>query len=265
MIAELFKTECRRHLPLFGGLSLFSAVFGGLLALSGNDNVYAVLALLLRIGLGVFVPCYIGLDLKKSFFDRETRLPLLLPLRASVRFAVQAAVLGLWTLLLWACNQVETFLNPLGLYASRIAHSARPGVGMLYLLAEKSSAVVCGIALIGLGIALSLTIGRRRKLAAALQITLPLAACLLLLTAMSRYVPNFSAWMLGSTSTASYPQYAGLLAVTFENFGSASDIADTMNWTSAVLNGLTAIAALVIALPLLDSPKFEAGGERRDA
>ncbi len=265
MMAELFKTEFRRHLPLFAGLSLFSAVFGGLLALSGNDNVYAVLALLLRIGLGVFVPCYIGLDLRKSFFDRKTSLPLLLPLRASLRFAIQTAVLGIWTLLLWACNQVETFLNPLGLYTSRIAHSAKPEIGLLYLLAEKSSAVAFGIALIGLGIALSLTIGRRRKLAAALQIAFPLAACLLLFAVMPRYVPNFSSWMLGSTSTASYPQYAGLLAVTFENFGSIPDIADTINWTSVVWNSVTAAAALAVALPLLDSPKFEAGGERRDA
>lgn len=265
MIAELFKTEFRRHLPLFAALSLVSAFFGALLALAGSDEVYAVLALLLRIGLGVFVPCYIGLDLRKSFFDRKARLPLLLPLRASDRYLVQTAVLGSWALLLWACNQIETFLNPLGLYPARISHSARPGLGLLYMIAEKSSAVACGIALIGLGIALSLTIGRRRKLAAALQIALPLAACLLLFAAMSRYVPNFSSWMLGSTSTASYTQYAGLLAVTFENFGSVPDIAHTMNWTSVVLNSLTAVAALAVALPLLDSPKFEGRGETEDA
>lgn len=265
MLIALFHTEFRRHMPIFAGLSLFSAAFSLLFSLRGEDEVYAVLALLLRSGLGVFIPWYIWRELKKSFFDRSDLLPLLLPIQSSTRLFIQTAVLGSWTMLLWAANQLEIFLNPLGLYAARIAHSAQPELGLLYLLVGKGSAVLCEIALIILGIAISLTVAKCRRLAIAIQVSLlPLIVMLLFIT-MSTYVPQFSAWMIGSTSTISYPQYAGLLSVNFENIAAYTDIAETIHWNSVLLNLLTACIAFAISFPLLNSSRLEAKGEQNHA
>jgi len=263
MLTGLFKTEFRRHTPLFAGLSLFSVVFSFLFSLRGEDEVYAVLALLLRIGLGVFVPWYIWRALKKSFFDRSELLPLLLPIRNSTRLFIHTAALGSWTMLLWIANQLEIFLNPLGLYAARIAHSAQPRLGLLYLMAGKGSAFLCGVALIILGIALSLIVGKYRRLAISIQVSLLPLVCLLLFAAMSAYVPDFSAWMIGSTSTVSYPQHAGLLAVNFENIAAYADIADTIQWASVLLNLMIACLAFAISVPLLNASTLEAKGEQR--
>lgn len=262
ILTGLFKAEFRRNMPLFAGLSLFSVVFSLLFSLRGEDEVYAVLSLLLRVGLGLFVPWHIWRVLKKSFFERSELLPLLLPIRTSTRLFIQTAALGSWTMLLWIANQLEIFLNPLGLYAARIAHSAQPELGLLYLVAGKGSAVLCGVALIILGIALSLVVGQSRRLTIAIQVSLLPLACLLLFAAMPAYVPNFSAWMIGSTSTVSYPQYAGLLAVNFENVAAYSDIMETIQWSSVLLNLLTACLAFAIAIPLLNASTLEAKGEQ---
>lgn len=265
MLSALFNTEFRRHMPIFAGLSLFSAAFSLLFSLRGEDEVYAVLALMLRSGLGIFVPCYIWRELKKSFFDRSDLLPLLLPIGASTRLFIQTAALGSWAMLLWAANQLEIFLNPLGLYAARIAHSAQPALGLFYLVTGKASAALCGIALIILGIALSLTVAKYRRLAIMIQVSLLPLIIMLLFTVMSAYVPHFSAWMIGSTSTVSYPQYAGMLSVNFESIAAHTDIAETIHWTSVLLNLLTACLAFAISLPLLNSSRLEAKGEEDHA
>lgn len=265
MIFQLFKIEFRRHFSALAGPCLFSAAFGLLFSFRGSDDVYSVLNLLIRMAIGTYFTVYVYRDLMKRIFYRTDLLPQLPGLRASASFFIQLSALGGWALLLWNSSMIEAVLNPLGLYAARIELSSAPLLGMFYLILSKSVSVLCQLSIIAFGISLSLTVASYARFSFIVRIVIPLLICLLLFFGMQFYVPGFSNWMIGSTSTAAYPQYAGFLSITFENFGRVSDISKTIQWTSVLFNCTVALSALVAVSLMINSPSLEAKGERQHA
>ncbi|OWA35416.1 hypothetical protein B9G55_12285 [Saccharibacillus sp. O16] len=262
MIFQLFKIEFKRHFYALAGPFFFSAAFGLLFSFRGSDEIYSVINLLIRIAIGIYFPIYVYRDLMKRLFYRTDLLPQLPALRASSLLFIQFAALGCWALLLWNTTMIEAVLNPVGLYTARIQLSSSPLLGVFYLILSKSVSIGCQLALIALGISLSLIVASRPRASFLVRAAVPLLLCFFLFFGMQFYVPGFSNWMIGSNSTAALPQYAGFLAVTFENFGAAPDISDTIQWTSVGINFGVTLVALMVVVFIIGSPTLESRGEQ---
>ncbi|NQX48140.1 hypothetical protein HQN87_22705 [Paenibacillus tritici] len=251
-----FKLECRKH----------SAVFAIFTVLSGLANLYflldhgqdvAFVFLLVNMVIGILLPVYIYMDYYREFFTGTMPINHMLPLRTSALFGVKSAVFMLGLTAVWSTTLLDVFLNPEGLYQTRVIHSSSPLLGMTYFILSKLCSLPAGLALIGLALAAA---KRFRKPALS---HLCIAAFILITVGIqfALVVRGSTHWSIGSSSAASFKQYANLLTVSPVGREQPANINETINWLSVGMNLLVALLAGAIGSALLNGRKYELHGK----
>ncbi len=254
--AAFVLTELRRHLPAFTSLAAINALCGLFFSVGGNPD-FGFASLLAGMAIGMMLPVYLFADYYREFVLGERVLIHTLPLATFRLYALKSLVFLLGSLLVWSCGLIEVFLNPVGLYQTRIADSSSPLLGIGYLLASKMAGTLCALSLVGLAIAVSKILRRRALIPAVIAAVLLLTIGLLAAPIMA----ETAHWSIGSSSLQAFPQYAGPLTVSNAFDVTPADINDTIRWRSVLLNLGTALVAGSVARLLLNSRLYEIYGK----
>ncbi|UQZ35788.1 hypothetical protein C2I18_21010 [Paenibacillus sp. PK3_47] len=252
IFAHQFKIECRRHLAVFATLTAVSGL-ANLYFLFSSSQDMAFLILMVNMVIGILIPVYIYMDYYREFFQGTMPLNHMLPVRTSTLFAVKSVVFLLGAAAVWAAALPEVFANPDGLYQMRIAGSASPALGVLYLVLSKLCSLPAGLALMGLALAAG------KRLRKPLFSHLCIAALLLLVVGLqfAFIIKGSWHWGIGSSSNEAYKQYANLLSVSLASPSPAADINETIQWQSVGMNLLVMGLAGSGAALLFNSRKYE--------
>lgn len=251
-----FKLECRKHLAVFTTFTALSALANLYFLFDGGQDI-AFVFLLVNMVIGILLPVYIYMDYYREFFTGSMPVNHLLPLRTSTLFAVKSAVFLLGLTAVWAASLPEVFLNPEGLYAMRIAHSANPALGVTYFLLSKLCSLPAGLALIGLAL-----VAAKRFRKPALS-HLCIAALIVLITGIqfALVIRGSEHFSIGSSASSGFKQYANLLTVTPAGREQPANINETISWLSVGVNLLVALLAGAIGRMLLNGRKYELYGK----
>lgn len=247
-----FKIECRRHLAFFGTLTALSCLINLYFLFSTSQDM-AFLILMVNMVIGILIPVYIYMDYYREFFQGTMPLNHMLPIRTSTLFAVKSAVFMLGAAVVWFTTLVEVFLNPEGLYQTRMVDSSSPALGVLYLILSKLCSLPAGLALMGLALAA----GKRLRKPLFSHFCIAFTIILVVALQFALVIKGSWHWSIGSSSNEAYKEYANLLSVSLVSQAKAANINDTIHWQTVGMNLLVLALAGSGAAALFNARKYE--------
>ncbi|AIQ16975.1 hypothetical protein H70357_10110 [Paenibacillus sp. FSL H7-0357] len=256
ILVHQFKLECKRHFAMFASLTGLSCLINLYFLFSSGQDL-AFLILTVNMVIGILIPVYIYVDYYREFFTGTMPVNHMLPVKTSSLFLVKSAVFMLGTTAVWSTTLLEVFLNPDGLYQARIADSASPALGILYLLLSKLCSIPAGLALIGLALAA----GKRQRKPLLSHLCIAVLIVAVVAVQFALVIQDSSHWSLGTSANESFKQYANLLTVSPIYQEQAANINDTISWQSIGMNLLVACVAGSGAALLLNGRKYELYGK----
>ncbi|UMY56350.1 hypothetical protein MLD56_07935 [Paenibacillus peoriae] len=258
LFSHIFKVEIKRHFMVFAILTILSGIFS-LHFLINNHQQLAFSYLLINMVIGILIPIYIFMDFYNEFFIGKMTLNHMLPLKTSSLFFIKSIVFLIGIMVVWGATLIEIFLNPQGLYLTRIVQSTSPSEGILYLFCSKFFGMLSGLSLMGFAISLAKWVSKK---VATGHLLIAFIFIAVIGFQFALIIKGSWHWSIGTSSLESFKQYANMLTIsTFSNRPTFPDIKETIHWDSVVMNVIVTIISGSFAALLFNSKRYEIYGK----
>ncbi len=256
--SHIFKIEIKRHFMVFAILTILSAICS-LHFLVNNHQQLAFAYLLINMVIGILIPIYIFVDFYNEFFIGKMTLNHMLPLKTSSLFFIKSIVFLMGIMVVWGATLIEIFLNPQGLYLTRIVQSTSPSEDILYLFCSKFFGMLSGLSLMGFAISFAKWVSKKVGTG---QLLMAFTSLTVIGFQFALIIKGSWHWSIGTSSLESFKQYANMLTIsTFSNQSTFPDIKETIHWDSVVMNVTVTIIAGSLAALLFNTRKYEIYGK----
>ncbi|MET3208584.1 UNVERIFIED_CONTAM: hypothetical protein ABIC26_001523 [Paenibacillus sp. PvR008] len=254
----MFKVELKRHFTVFTILTVLSAILSLHFLISPNQK-FAMPYLEINMVIGILLPIYIFMDYYNDFFIGKMTLNHMSPIKTSHLFFIKSIVFLMGIMIVWGATLIEIFLNPEGLYHSRIMVSGSPSEGIVYLFCSKFFGMLSGLALMGLAISSAKWVSKKTTTAHIIITFIIVAVVGFQFTLITKGAWHYA---IGTTSLESFKQYANMLSVsTLSNKSPFPDIRETISWHSVIMNMIVTVVAGSLTALFLNSSKYEVHGK----
>ncbi|WP_342428489.1 hypothetical protein [Paenibacillus sp. FSL L8-0158] len=258
LFSHIFKVEIKRHFMVFAIFTILSAICS-LHFLVNSHQQLAFSYLLVNMVIGILIPIYIFMDFYNEFFIGKMTLNHMLPLKTSSLFFIKSIVFLIGIMVVWGATLIEVFLNPQGLYLTRIVQSTSPSEGVLYLFCSKFFGMLGGLSLMGFAISLAKWVSKK---VATGHLLISFIFVAVIGFQFALIIKGSWHWSIGTSSLESFKQYANMLTIsTFSNQSTFPDIKETIQWDSVVRNIIVTLIAGSMAALLFNSKRYEIYGK----